>query len=165
MDTDDAMDSAQMEAARKSHERTALVPAAAVPPLPGTEFEVIARLKTVPKDVHVTVTIRTERPEPQARHWVELHYSFEGKLGGFGTWLKKISDDVDQAGGYVTGINISDASDLRPANDRPDDYSPDGKWSCMFVVVRIKPKVVAHAEQAAWDQAIRDIFARGKRGG
>lgn len=142
--------------------QAALVPAAAVPPLPGTEFEVISRLKDKPKDVQLTVTVRTEDDPPETRHWVKLHYSFAGKLGYFGTWLKKISEDVDQAGGYVTGFNISDASDLRPANERPDDYRPDGQWACMFVVVRIKPKVVAHREQAMWDQAVRDIFARGR---
>ena len=142
--------------------RSALVPAATVPPLPGTEFEVIARLKTKPKDVQLTVTVRTEDDPPETRHWVKLHYSFKGKLGGFGLWLQKISADVDQAGGYVTGFNISDVSDLRPDNERPDDYRPNGPWQCMFVVVRLKPKVVVHRDQAMWDQAVRDIFARGR---
>lgn len=134
-----------------------------LPSVPSTEFEVIARLKAPPQDVKVTVSIDNEYSPPVVRHWVALHYRFRGKLGYFGTWLKKVSDDVAQAGGYVIGFNISDACNLRPKNESPDDYTPDGDWECMFVVVKIKPKAVVDADRAAWDQALRDLVASHRR--
>ncbi len=134
-----------------------------LPRVPSTEMEVIARLKHPPDDIKVTLNIDNDRSPPTVRHWVAMHYRFGGKLGYFGTWLKKISDDVSQAGGYVLGFNISDACNLRPKNESPDDYGPDGDWECMFVVVKIKPKAVVDADRAAWDQALRDLLASHRR--
>lgn len=115
-------------------------------PLPQTEGEVIA---TVDDD------------GGDRRKWVKLTYDFHDKLCKLGGFLYKIACDVEQAGGWVTQISLG--TGIQPANERPDDRRPHGKWRAMYVEVSIKTQAEVNAWNEAWDAAVRDLVGKYKR--
>lgn len=126
--------------------------------LPTTEAQVIANLAVKPDRVTVTMTQDREQGDP--RHWVKLQYEFKDKLPNFGKFLYRIACDVEQAGGWVTNVEL--ATGLRTANERPDDHNPYGKWRAMHVEVSIRTQAELHAQRTMWDEAVKDIFRRSK---
>jgi hypothetical protein len=123
----------------------------------GNQLEAAHRLKIKPARVKMTAT----KDESSCRHWVTLQYDVTvHKLSQFGKVLYDIARDVEQAGGWVTQISLG--TELRPANDHPDDRRPHGKWRCMHVDISIKTQRKITADAAAWDAAMRDLFRRRK---
>ena len=78
--------------------------------LPQTEAEVVARLKIRPKRTRIEAT--QDEGKPYVRHWVTLTYDFEDKLKKLGSFLYAIACDVEQAGGWITQIELG--TKLRP---------------------------------------------------
>jgi hypothetical protein len=120
---------------------------------------VVAALKIRPKRIRITAT--GDDGSGSCRQWYELQYDFEQKLAKLGQFLVEVAKDVFDAGGYVTSIKTG--TELRPSNDRADDYTPTGKWRCMHIDVSIKTQKEVHANNAAWDEAVRSIFSKGNK--
>ena len=84
-----------------------------VPDLPATEAEVVRRLKIKPRRIKITAS-HTPSEGDYVRHWVVLEYDVTSSLRQFGKVLYDIACDVEQAGGWVTQIQLG--TELRPAN-------------------------------------------------
>lgn len=115
---------------------------------------VIPALKIKPRRCEVT-TIQDDDKGEQS--YLYLTYSFKGKLSGLGTFLTRIANDIQAAGGYVASIAIPS---LRPANEDPGDLKPDGPWQELSVRCWVKSICVVEADRKAWAEAIRDIATR-----
>lgn len=126
--------------------------------LPDTEGEIVSRLKIKPERIKVTMT--SDKDSDHVRHWTELTYDFKGKIGGFGRFLSSIVQDIFQAGGAVTNIDLGTGLKV---TDPTETYTPDGQWRAMHVHVSIKPAKQLHEENAAWLAAAREIMKGGFR--